>query len=465
VAAALCLGLASCATPSIDQYLLQAEAGATPVQLKGARGYLSREQSKAILEQLQKKSPDAGLLERHVALEQSLSGNPLSLGNRVTLLEDGKQTYAAMLAAIGAARHHVHLETYIFEADDTGNEFSAALVARAKAGVKVRVIYDAVGSMKTPKEFFRQMTDGGVEVLEFNPISAQTLAKGGLELLNQRDHRKITIVDGRVAFLGGINISDVYGASSSGASARRATHERGETVAVEEKPWRDMQSRIEGPAVADVQRAFLKQWARRRDERLIDDKAYYPTLPQVGPHIVRVMEGSPKDEGLNDVYAAFLSAVDNAEKEVRIMNPYFVPHEELRRALREAAKRGVEVTLILPGHSDSWLAYYAGRSYYGDLLEAGVRIYERRNRVLHAKSATVDGVWATVGSSNLDWRSLLYNDEINVVVLGPDFAGGLNAVLQGDLAASDEITREAWAHRPLDARAKELAARAWARLL
>lgn len=465
MAAALCLGLASCATPSIDRYLLQAEAGATPVQLKGARGYLSRGESKAVLEALQAKSPDAGLLERHVAIEQSLSGNPLSLGNRVTLLEDGKQTYAAMLAAIRAARHHVHLETYIFEADDTGKDFSAALVARAKAGVKVRLIYDAVGSIKTPKEFFKQMADAGVEVLEFNPISAQTLAKGGLALLNQRDHRKITIVDGRAAFLGGINISDVYGASSTGSGRQGATRGRGETGAVEDNPWRDMQSRIEGPAVADVQRAFLKQWARRRDEAPITDKAYYPALAQVGPHIVRVMEGSPKDEGINDVYAAFISAIDNAEKEVSIMNPYFVPHAELLRALREAAQRGVQVTLMLPGHSDSWLTYYAGRSFYGYLLAAGVRIYERKNRILHAKSATVDGVWATVGSTNLDWRSLLYNDEINVVVLGPDFAGQLNQVFKGDLAASDAITPEAWARRSLEARAKEAAARLWARLL
>src|SRR6185436_8192864 len=137
-----------------------------------------------------------------------------------------------------------------------------------------------------------------------------------------------------------------------------------------------------------------------------------------------------------------ISAIDSAEKEVLIMNPYFVPHEELRRALREAAQRGVAVTLILPGHSDSWLAYYAGRSYYDDLLKAGVRIHERKNRILHAKSATVDGVWATVGSTNLDWRSLLYNDEINVVVLGAEFAGQLNAALRQDLANSDEITRE-----------------------
>jgi cardiolipin synthase A/B len=457
--------VAACATPSIDRYLLSAEAGAQPARMKGSRGYLSREQSRAILDSLGKKTPDAGPLERHAAIEQAMSGNPLSLGNRVTLLEDGAETYSAMLAAIAGARHHVHLETYIFEADDTGKQFAQALVARARAGVKVRVIYDAVGSIKTPKEFFNSMADGGVELLEFNPISAEGVTKGGLDALNQRDHRKITIVDGRIAFVGGINISDVYGTSSAGTRARRETRERGETVAVADRPWRDMQTRIEGPGVAEVQRAFLKQWSRRRNEALISDKAYYPTIPAMGPHILRVMEGSPADEGINDVYAAFVSAIDSAEKEVRIMNPYFVPHEELRRALRDAAQRGVDVTLILPGHSDSWLAYYAGRSYYGELLRAGVKIYERKNRILHAKSATVDGVWSTVGSTNLDWRSLLYNDEINVVVLGGDFAGQLNGVFANDLSNSEEITRAAWESRPLEARAKEAAAKAWARLL
>ena len=433
--------------------------------MKGSRGYLSAEQSKAVIEKLKSQAPDAGVLERHLAIEQALSGDPLSVGNRVTLLEDGKQTYDAMLKAIRGARHHVHVETYIFEADDTGKLFADAFIAKAQAGVKVRVIYDAVGCIKTPKEFFKRMSDGGVELLEFNPISAQGVTKDGLDALNRRDHRKITIIDGRTAFLGGINISDVYGTSSTGTRARRETRERGETVAVADRPWRDMQTRIEGPGVAEVQRAFLKQWSRRRNEAPITDKAYYPTIPALGPHILRVMEGSPADEGINDVYAAFVSAIDSAEKEVRIMNPYFVPHEELRRALRDAAQRGVDVTLILPGHSDSWLAYYAGRSYYDELLHAGVKIYERKNRILHAKSATVDGVWSTVGSTNLDWRSLLYNDEINVVVLGGDFAGQLNGVFANDLSNSEEITRAAWESRPLEARAKEAAAKAWARLL
>ena len=422
--------------------------------MKGSRGYLSREQSQAVLDALKAKSPNSGTLERHLAIEEKLSGAPLSIGNRVKLLEDGEQTYEAMLAAMRAAKHHIHLETYIFEADETGNLFAELLIAKAKAGVKVRVIYDAVGCIKTPKEFFKRMADGGVELLEFNPIG-----KGGIDELNQRDHRKLTIVDGRIAFLGGINISDVYGSGSGGSGARFSNEP------VDKRPWRDLQSSVEGPAVNDLQRVFLAQWAKKRKEAPITDRAYYPTQPQVGPQIVRVMAGSPDDEAVNDTYATIISAIDNAEKEVRIINPYFVPHEDLRRALREAARRGVEVTLILPAHSDSWITYYAGRAYYEELLEAGVKIYERRNRILHAKSATVDGVWSTIGSTNLDWRSLVYNDELNIVVLGPEFAERMNSVLQRDLAYSDAITREAWAKRPLDARAKETAAKAAARWL
>ena len=430
--------------------------------IKGSRGYLSHDRSVAILEELKRSAPQAGVLERHLAIEQALSGSPLSAGNRVTLLEDGAQTYAAMLAAIRSARHHVHLETYIFEADDTGREFAAALVERARAGVKVRVLYDWVGSLKTPKDFFKQMEDGGVEVTAFHPPGGASNGKGNADTLNQRDHRKLTVVDGRVAFLGGINISDVYGPTSSGSGPNEHS---ARDLPVEKRPWRDMQSKVEGPAVADLERSFLAEWAKARDEAPITDAAYYPQLAPQGHDVVRVMAGSPSDEQLNDMYVAFVSAIDNAEQEVRIMNPYFVPHEELRRALRDAAKRGVAVTLILPGHSDSWLTLYAGRSYYQELLDAGVRIFERKNRILHAKSASVDGVWSTVGSTNLDWRSLLYNDELNVVVLGAEFAGQLNQVFDLDIANSAELTRQAWSDRPLGDRAREAAAKAWARLL
>jgi cardiolipin synthase A/B len=319
-----------------------------------------------------------------------------------------------------------------------------------------------VGSNKTPREFLKEIAASGVEVVEFNPLAPGTALKGGLEGLNHRDHRKLTVVDGRVAFVGGINISGVYASVSSGSSFGRGG---GDDLPFDKRPWRDLQTRIEGPVVADLQRAFLKQWARQKKESAIEGKEYYPTLANQGAHLVRAIEGSPDEQGVNAMYVAFIHAVDTAESEILIMNPYFVPHQELRRALRDAARRGVDVKLVLPSRSDSWLAYHAGRSYYADLLDAGVKIFERKDRMLHAKTATVDGVWSTVGSTNLDWRSLLYNDEINAVILGPEFAAQMNVVYRKDLAESEQITREKWVDRPIDQRLKELAARAWARLL
>jgi cardiolipin synthase len=184
-----------------------------------------------------------------------------------------------------------------------------------------------------------------------------------------------------------------------------------------------------------------------------------------GPSVVRVIAGEPSDKGFNAVYLTVISAIDNAETDVRITMAYFVPHEELLRALKDAAHRGVDVRLILPSRTDSWLVFQAGRSYYQDLLEAGVKIYERKTRLLHAKTATIDGVWSTVGSTNLDWRSLVDNEELNAVVLGPEFATQMNTVFEKDIGNSTAITPEDWAQRGIEDRIKESAARAWSRLL
>jgi cardiolipin synthase len=455
--------LGACATPPLERYLLKADTDSEEVRLKGARGFLSAEQSRAVIERLKRKVPDSGILERHIAIEEELAGTAMSVGNRAVLLEDGAETYAAMLTAIKAAKHHVHMETYIFEADDVGKQFAVALAERARAGVKVRLLYDAVGSIKTPKEFFQDLSDKGVEVVAFNPLAPGAALKSGLEAVNHRDHRKLTVIDGRVAFLGGINISGVYGSLSAGSWL--ASRPSNEDVPIDKRPWRDMQARVVGPVVADLQRAFLKQWAKQKKESVLEGKEYYPQLSAQGPHVIRAVEGEPVVDGVNSMYVAFISAIDNAEKEVLMMNPYFVPHERLVLALEQAAKRGVDVKLILPSRSDSWLAFYAGRSFYEHLLEAGVKIFERKDRILHAKTATIDGVWSTVGSTNLDWRSLLYNDEINAVVLGPEFADQMNGVFAKDLAESDPITPEGWRQRSLEERLKEKAARAWARFL
>jgi cardiolipin synthase len=232
----------------------------------------------------------------------------------------------------------------------------------------------------------------------------------------------------------------------------------------DQRPWRDLQVRIEGPVVADLQRAFVRQWEKWA-KQTVQEGAFFPQLKTEGPHVVRAMEGSPADKNVDPMYVALISAVENAEVEVGIMNAYFVPHPQLREALIGAAKRGVDVKLILPGQSDNRLVFHAGRSYYDELLEAGVKIYERQSRMLHAKSAMVDGVWSTVGSTNLDWRSLLYNDELNLVVMGPDFAARIGSVFARDIANSRLVTLEEWRKRPFSDRIKEASARAWAYLL
>jgi len=445
------------------------------VRIEGARGPLGKAQSEAILAKLKAKSPQTSILDKHVAIEESLNDNPLTTGNRVTLLEDGKATYGAMLAALRGARSSINLESYIFEDDDIGREFASVLKARAGAGVKVRLIYDSVGSLKTPKEFFADMVAAGVQVVEFNPLSPQTVLKSGPLALNHRDHRKLTVVDGKVAFLGGINISGVYGSlgSSGSGSAAGSSGSKGtpgkdydpKDPPFDKRPWRDTQVRIEGPAVADLQKSFAGHWKEQKKEDLSADKAYFPALSPQGPSVVRVIEGHPADKGFNAVYLTVISAIDSAETDVKVTMAYFVPHEELLRALKEAAGRGVDVKLVLPSRTDSWLVFQAGRSYYEDLLEAGVKIYERKTRLLHAKTATIDGVWSTVGSTNLDWRSLVDNEELNAVVLGPEFAAQMNAEFEKDLANSNAITREQWARRGIVDRVKEAAAKAWARLL
>ncbi len=470
--ALLALASACASVPPIDRYLLHREAA--PVEVQGAHGPLTRAQAQAVLADLRNRSPDTAVLERHIAVEQALAGSPLSIGNRVTLLEDGPATYRAMLAAIRAAKSSVHMEMYIFEGGVVGREFAEALIARRRAGVAVRLVYDAVGSIDTPKEFFEGLRAAGIDVVAFHPIAPAELLKGDGSL-DHRDHRKLVVVDGRIAFLGGINISRVYGSAQRGPSGGSpsgggkaggvsAGSGGGDDVPFKDRPWRDTQVRIEGPVVGELQRLFLAQWARVRREAPLEDKALYPPLRSAGHEVVRAIASSP-DTGVNPLYIGLISAIDSAETEVRIMMAYFVPHRELLAAMRDAARRGVDVKLILPSRTDNWLVLQAGRSYYDELLEAGVKIFEREDRLLHAKTATVDGVWSTVGSTNLDWRSLAHNDELNAVVLSPEFAARMNAVFDQDLANSTAITLARWRERPLTDRMREAAARLWARWL
>jgi len=211
--------------------------------------------------------------------------------------------------------------------------------------------------------------------------------------------------------------------------------------------------------VAEFQKLFLATWEKQKGEPL-PEKNYFPPPEHVGPHVVRAIGSSP-DEPLSLIYATLLSAIGSAETSVHLTNAYFAPDPQLLDALEAAARRGVDVTLILPSQTDSWLVFHAGRNYYDRLLRAGVKIHERQGVILHSKTALIDGVWATVGSTNLDWRSFLHNYELNAVVLGPDFGKQVQAMFDKDLAASETITLEQWQRRPLNLRVKEWFARVW----
>lgn len=424
-----------------------------PVQIEGARGPLSAAQSKAILDRLKTSGQDTNIFDRHLALEQAIVGSPLTTGNQVLLLQDGPTTFQAMFAAIMAARDHINMETYILDDDEVGQRFAQALIDKQRQGVQVNLIRDSVGTHGTPAAFFQRLTDSGIKVLEFNPINP-LMARKEWEL-NQRDHRKLLIVDGRTAFLGGINISSVYsgGSFEQGSRSRRTSQPDGGPA------WRDTDLQLQGPVVVEFQRLFLTTWAEQKGDPL-PSKMYFPRPESAGRQVVRAIGSSP-DEAYSLIYATLLSAIGSAETSVHLTNAYFAPDPQLLAALEAAARRGVDVKLILPSKTDSWLVFHAGRGYYEQLLRAGVNIYERRDMILHSKTALVDGVWATVGSTNLDWRSFLHNHELNAVVLGADFGNQVQAMFAKDLVASDAITLEQWRHRSLDLRVKELFARVW----
>ena len=453
------LALGACATVEpIDRFMLSSER--QTVRLADGKGALSHAQSQKILEDLKRRSPETAILDRHVAVEEALAGSRLSVGNAATPLEDGRAAYRSMLQSIRAARGHIHMEMYIFEDDEVGREFARALAERARSGVKVRLIYDPVGSLRTSKEFFAGMEEAGIAVVAFNPPAPGLLKRGPVGA-QARDHRKLLIVDGRVAFLGGINISRVYGSSS----ASRPGSSAGSGESFDEQPWRDLQVRIEGPAVADFQKAFVEQWKKWKKED-IPEAGLYPRLEKMGPHVVRAVASSPREDGAPDtLYLALISAIESAETQVCITNAYFVPHPQLLEALAAAARRGVDVKLVLPSKTDNAIVFHAGRANYQPLLDAGVKIFERKERLLHTKSAVIDGVWSTIGSTNLDWRSLAYNDELNAIVLGPEFAAKMKSIFERDLAQSEAITREKWAKRPFMDRVREAAAVNFSELL
>jgi cardiolipin synthase len=425
----------------------------TAIEFESTRGTVSAARSDAILDRLEANSSDTDVLQKHLAYEQAVNGDsPLMLGNKLALLQNGPVTYKAMFAAIRDAKDHINLETYIF-GGEAGEQFSDLLLERQAAGVQVNVIYDSVGGLGTPNAVYDRLRQGGIAVLEFNPINP--LAGNKKEWsLNNRDHRRQLIIDGRIAFTGGINISDTY----SSAPTRRAKKRRESATAADATVgWRDTHLQIEGPIVAEFQKLFIATWARQKGEPL-KEKKYFPELPVQGSEIVRVIGSMPEDKA-SLIYLTLLSAINHAEVRVHLTIAYFAPDPQLLKALIDAAQRGVDVKLMLPSYSDSWPIFNLGRSYYSPLLRGGVRIYERRGGVMHAKTACIDGVWSSIGSTNMDWRSFLHNDEMNAVVVGREFAAQMETMFVDDISQANLITLADWRHRSWFSRLKERTAR------
>jgi len=443
--------LAACSTlPTIAPDGAQA-AGVANVRIDGPHGPLSDEARKRVLARLRAAGQDTDILERHLAFEQEIVGSPLSAGNKVTLLQDGPSTYQALYAALAAAKNSIDMESYIIEDDEVGRRFAQELKAASARGVVVNLIYDSVGCLRTPKAYFDDLAAHGVAVLQFNPVDPRK-ARAGWQV-NQRDHRKLTIIDGRTAFIGGINISSVYsGGSFSQSSKEQPGH--GQKV-----PWRDTDLQIDGPGVADFQRLFMETWVRQKG-RPMAQADYYPRVPRQGDAVVRAIGGTPA-EPYSQIYATLVSAIRSASTSILLANAYFDPDPQLLGALEDAARRGVDVQLLLPSVSDTWVVVAAGRRHYGELLESGVKIRERQGALLHSKTTLIDGVWGAVGSTNLDRRSFLHNDEVEAIVLSPAFGEQMRAAFEQDQKQSQPLTLEKWSHRGLWARLQEISVGMW----
>ncbi|MEO8308413.1 MAG: phospholipase D-like domain-containing protein [Pseudomonadota bacterium] len=453
LALALALLLAGCA--SFRPLPAPPEPDAKPelatLAVIGPKGQLDAASRERLTKQLSRFGDD-NLLERYLATMQAVSDAPLITGNRVKLLVDGPRAYAAMFAAIAAAKQHINIEMYIFDEAHHGEQaLTDLLVDRATHGVAINVMYDALGSGATPPEVFDKLRTAGVKLCAFNPLD---LAANRTGEYTQRDHRKIVVVDALQAFTGGINFSATY-TSSSG---RRPL-----VVDAKKDGWRDTQIQVQGPAAIEMQRLFLQSWAKQKcpDMTALN---YLPAPREAGSTLLRI-DASSVDSHRNETYIAALTAVTFAVKSIDLTMAYFSPDSQLEDALREAAKRGVKVRLLLPGMSDFGGIVEAGRAHYTRLLKDGIAVYEDRRSLLHAKTLEIDGIWSTVGSANWDWLSFARNDEINIVVIDQGFAGEMRALFEDDLMQATPITLEGWKKRSFSQKMRERFWVTWERLL
>ncbi|MGJ8684453.1 MAG: cardiolipin synthase [Nonlabens sp.] len=371
---------------------------------------------------------------------------PLTLRNNLKVLFNGRNKFDELFKDIKNATNHIHLEYFIICDDHIGLEVINLLIEAANRGVEVRIIYDSVGS-DISRKTKRKMTDAGIEYQSFMPVLFSKFTRKA----NYRNHRKIFIIDGSIGYIGGVNISDDY---------------VNEPINYNDTYWRDTHLRIEGHAVKSLQAQWLLNWYFVKNQK--DDyevpKAYFPEIDIAENKAVQIAASGPDTDWANIMEALFI-AINTAEECVYITTPYFIPNEAILTSLKSAARSGVEIHIMVPKKGDSWAARYASRSYFEELLESGIHVHWYCRGMLHAKTMVVDQLFATIGTSNMDYRSFDINFEINALIYDDDIAIELNEQFQKDLEYCEEVLPDLWFKRDKMNKFKESFCRLWAPLL
>ena len=346
--------------------------------------------------------------------------------SRFDVLTNGAQFYPAMLSAVRGAQHSINMECYIFRPDEIGRIFMAAMMERARAGVMVKLVVDAVGSFRFGLSAVREMREAGCKVELYQRFKWHRLAR-----LNNRTHRELLIVDGTVAFVGGAGVGDQWAKGVQG-----------------KKPWRDTMARVTGPVVSSIQGVFAENWVECCGEILCGPQ-YFPDLKKTGDTSAIIVKSSPADRA-TACRVVFQMLIESAAKHIRITTPYFLPDKSLRQALITTAKRGVAIDIIVPGsHTDQRWVRLVSRRKYNELLGEGIKIYEYRAGMTHAKVLNVDDLWVVLGTTNFDNRSFEHNDEVNVAIRDEAMAARLTTDFLHDLSCGEEVTLDTWKRRTL----------------
>jgi cardiolipin synthase len=395
---------------------------------------------------LKKNALEIGNGQSLVSLLMNDSLSPLTSGNAVKLLINGEEKFPELMEVLNEAKHHIHLEYYIYEDDVIGNAIKDILIRKAKEGIEVRMIYDDFGSSSIRKKLVTELREGGVEAYPFNRVRLIYLANR----INYRNHRKIVIVDGNTGFVGGMNIADRY--TNNGTEKKRMY-------------WRDTHLRIDGPGILFLQHLFLCDWNFCSDQKMQPDKVYFHASPLKDFNMSVQIAASGPDSPASTIKLSFLKAINIARKEILLATPYLIPGGSILDALKVASLGGVKVKLLVPGLSESHLVNAAAWSNYGELLKAGVEIYTYHKGFMHSKTMVVDGGISIVGTANMDYRSFDLNFEVNAIVYGSEFGDQMRKAFHDDLHYSDKVKYEQWKSRPVHIKLLERTARLLSPLL